>query len=184
MTTLMQVASRILLVWGIGYNFPQVVATSPAYSSMLFAWSVTEVVRYSYFVFFLGGGVPSWLLWLRWVYISTCLARKRRARRILRDRAIGDLNTAIPEKAQTIEIALLAWEYPAYIYISCLLFSCRYNTFYVLYPLGVASETWLIYKAIEPASRWNPLFGYALWAILAIYVPGRHRALTSGMVLI
>jgi Protein tyrosine phosphatase-like protein, PTPLA len=106
MTTLMQVASRILLVWGIGYNFPQVVATSPAYSSMLFAWSVTEVVRYSYFVFFLGGGVPSWLSWLRWVYFSTCLARKRRARWILRDRAIGDLNTAVLEKAQAIEIAV------------------------------------------------------------------------------
>lgn len=118
MTTLMQVASRILLVWGIGYNFPQVVATSPAYSSMLFAWSVTEVVRYSYFVFFLGGGVPSWLSWL------------------------------------------------------------RYNTFYVLYPLGVASETWLIYKAIEPTSEWNPLFGYALWAILAIYVPGFYILFT------
>ncbi|OCL07892.1 protein tyrosine phosphatase [Glonium stellatum] len=118
MTTLMQVASRILLVWGIGYNFQPVAATSPAYSSMLFAWSVTEVVRYSYFVFFLGGGVPSWLSWL------------------------------------------------------------RYNTFYILYPLGVASETWLIYKAIEPASEWNPLFGYALWAVLAIYVPGFYILFT------
>ena len=57
--------------------------------------------------------MPSWLLWLRWVYISTCLAKKRRARRILRDRAIGDLNAAVLEKSQAMEIALLAWEYPA-----------------------------------------------------------------------
>ncbi|OCK74535.1 PTPLA-domain-containing protein [Lepidopterella palustris CBS 459.81] len=118
-TTLMQVASRLLLVWGIGYNFPQTTATSPAYASMLVAWSFTEVVRYSYFVFVLGGaGVPGALGWL------------------------------------------------------------RYNTFYILYPLGVGSETWLIYKAIEPASEWNPLFGYALWAILAIYVPGFYVLFT------
>jgi very-long-chain (3R)-3-hydroxyacyl-CoA dehydratase len=48
----------------------------------------------------------------------------------------------------------------------------RYNTFYVLYPLGISSEMWLVYKAITPAAQLNPNFGYALWAILAIYVPG------------
>ena len=64
-TTAMQVASRLLLVWGIGYNFPNTTGTSPAYSSMLIAWSVTEVIRYSYFVFVLGGGVPRVWTWLR-----------------------------------------------------------------------------------------------------------------------
>lgn len=67
-TTLMQVSSRLLLVWGIAYNFPQTTKYSPAYSTMLVAWSVTEVVRYSYFVFVLGGkGVPGILTWLRYV---------------------------------------------------------------------------------------------------------------------
>lgn len=70
MTTAMQVASRILLVWGIGYNFPEVCAASPAYTSMLFAWACSEIIRYSYFVFFLGGSVPSWLTWLR--YFGLC----------------------------------------------------------------------------------------------------------------
>lgn len=48
----------------------------------------------------------------------------------------------------------------------------RYNTFYVLYPLGISSEMWLVHKSIDPASKRNPLFRYILWAVLAIYVPG------------
>jgi hypothetical protein len=69
----MQVASRLLLVWGIGYNFPQTTKYSPAYSSMLVAWSVTEVIRYSYFVFVLAGmGVPRLWTWLRLVLRSVC----------------------------------------------------------------------------------------------------------------
>jgi very-long-chain (3R)-3-hydroxyacyl-CoA dehydratase len=68
LTTLMQVASRLLLVWGIGYNFPDTTKYSPAYSSMLVAWSVTEVIRYSYFVFVLSGmGVPRLWTWLRYI---------------------------------------------------------------------------------------------------------------------
>jgi very-long-chain (3R)-3-hydroxyacyl-CoA dehydratase len=55
----MQVASRLLLVWGIAYPFPETTKYSLAYSTMLIAWSVTEVIRYSYFVFALSGqGVP------------------------------------------------------------------------------------------------------------------------------
>ncbi|KAK0284443.1 hypothetical protein LTR35_000947 [Friedmanniomyces endolithicus] len=67
MTTVMQVASRFLLVWLIAFFFPTTVAQSPAYTSMLLAWSVTEVVRYSYFAVSLAyGGVPFWLTWVRY----------------------------------------------------------------------------------------------------------------------
>ncbi|PVH97531.1 PTPLA-domain-containing protein [Periconia macrospinosa] len=118
-TTLTQVASRLLLVWGIGYNFPQTTKYSPAYSTMLIAWSVTELIRYSYFVFLLGkSGVPKLWTWL------------------------------------------------------------RYNTFFVLYPLGVASECWLVYSAIPPASKLDERYGYALWAILATYIPGFYMLFT------
>ena len=64
-TTVLQVASRVVLIWGIVENFP--VEQNPAYSTMLLAWSATEVVRYSYFVFFLTGQVPPILAWLRYV---------------------------------------------------------------------------------------------------------------------
>jgi very-long-chain (3R)-3-hydroxyacyl-CoA dehydratase len=82
---------------------------------MLLAWSVTEVIRYTYFVLTLSGlGVPRLWTWL------------------------------------------------------------RYNTFTILYPLGIASECWLVYSAISLASQRNQLFGYALWAILGVYVPGSY----------
>jgi very-long-chain (3R)-3-hydroxyacyl-CoA dehydratase len=47
LTTVMQVASRFLLVWGIAHPgmFGVGVRHSPAYSTMLVAWSVTEVIR-------------------------------------------------------------------------------------------------------------------------------------------
>lgn len=77
---------------------------------MLIAWSVTEVIRYSYFVFNLqGSGVPAFMTWL------------------------------------------------------------RYNTFYALYPVGIASECVLIWKASVVAERNVTLF---FWAVLGIYIPG------------
>ncbi|KAL7791036.1 hypothetical protein V8C37DRAFT_410622 [Trichoderma ceciliae] len=65
-TTLMQVASRFLLVWGILFLYPYLAIQSPTYSSMLIAWSVTEVIRYSYFALSLSGLTPRALTWLRY----------------------------------------------------------------------------------------------------------------------
>lgn len=66
LTTLMQVSSRFALVWGAVHFYP-LIAASPAYSSMLLAWSVTEVVRYLFFALSLGAGVePSPLRWMRY----------------------------------------------------------------------------------------------------------------------
>ncbi|KAL8852354.1 MAG: hypothetical protein Q9221_002738 [Calogaya cf. arnoldii] len=65
-TTILQVASRILLVWAVVDQFPAATSTSPFYSSMLIAWSATEVVRYSYFVLNLRGSVPGFMTWLRY----------------------------------------------------------------------------------------------------------------------
>ncbi|KAF4448663.1 hypothetical protein F53441_7972 [Fusarium austroafricanum] len=120
MTTLMQVASRFLLVWVIVDVFP-FLALSPFYSSMLVAWSVTEIIRYSFFALSLSGYTPKFLTWL------------------------------------------------------------RYNTFFVLYPIGIFSECTLIYLATEPAGHINELYKYALYAILAIYVPGSYVLYTHMM---
>ncbi len=108
----MQVASRLLLVWGVVDQFPYL-AKSAGYSSMLIAWSVTEVVRYSYFVFTLSGFSPSFITWL------------------------------------------------------------RYNTFYVLYPLGISSECWMMYNAIAPARAIRQEYAWFLQLMLLIYVPGK-----------
>lgn len=111
-TTVMQVSSRLLLVWGVVDRFPNL-AKSAGYSSMLIAWSVTEVVRYSYFTFTLSGFSPAFITWL------------------------------------------------------------RYNLFYVLYPLGISSECWLIFKAIEPSRAIRKEAAWFLQVILLIYVPGK-----------
>jgi len=107
----MQVASRLLLVWPIVNTFP-FLARSPVYSSMLLAWSVTEIIRYGYFTFTLSGYSPGFLSWL------------------------------------------------------------RYNTFYILYPLGISSECYLIYSAIGPAKQIRQEFAWTLQLILFIYIPG------------
>ena len=46
----------------------------------------------------------------------------------------------------------------------------RYNAFFVLYPLGIASECWLIWRTslVTDDERWR----WALWGILGVYVPG------------
>lgn len=119
-TTSMQVASRLALVWGIVNSFP-FLAKSAVYSSMLVAWSVTEVIRYSYFVLTLSGYQPAFITWL------------------------------------------------------------RYNTFTVLYPLGISSECWLIYKAIAPAREWRQELAWGLQLLLLIYIPGSYILFTHMM---
>lgn len=64
-TTIMQVSSRLLLVWPVVNAWP-FLALSPFYSSMLIAWSVTEVIRYSYFALSLAGFLPDALTWIRY----------------------------------------------------------------------------------------------------------------------
>ncbi|KAI0168443.1 tyrosine phosphatase-like protein [Pestalotiopsis sp. NC0098] len=64
-TAAAQVASRYVAVWAVQYPFPALCA-SPIYSSMLFAWSLTEVIRYSYLALKLAGSEPYAFLWVRY----------------------------------------------------------------------------------------------------------------------
>lgn len=70
-TTVSQVLSRLLIVLGI----MQVLPNSPAnyhwaYIPLTLSWSITEVVRYSYYAANLKDpiGVPSWLTWMRYTF--------------------------------------------------------------------------------------------------------------------
>lgn len=54
----------------------------------------------------------------------------------------------------------------------------RYNTFLILYPIGVASETWLVYRAIGPAGKLDEKYAWGLWIVLASYVPGFYTLFT------
>ncbi|KAI1433413.1 tyrosine phosphatase-like protein [Xylaria sp. CBS 124048] len=121
-TTFMQVFSRYAIVWGITGFFPQLGA-SPAYSSMLVAWSITEVIRYSFFALTLSGWQPSALHWL------------------------------------------------------------RYHAFFVLYPLGISSEAWLIWRAIAPANATgHAVYASTLWSyVVFVYPPAAYILYTHMM---
>ncbi|KDQ21534.1 hypothetical protein BOTBODRAFT_99627, partial [Botryobasidium botryosum FD-172 SS1] len=64
-TTASQVASRLWTVWGVVEQFPET-RTNPIYALMVLAWSMTEVIRYSFYAFNLVGLEPYPLLWLRY----------------------------------------------------------------------------------------------------------------------
>ncbi|PYI00569.1 PTPLA-domain-containing protein [Aspergillus sclerotiicarbonarius CBS 121057] len=125
MTTGMQVASRILLVWGIMFPFQGVIVGETAdngvqvgdwgFLGCMLAWGVTEIIRYGFFALQVSGmGVPAAWTWL------------------------------------------------------------RYNTFYVLYPLGISSECVMVFKALGPAGDVSPLFKWFLVLVLGVYVPGSY----------
>ncbi|XP_021897518.1 very-long-chain (3R)-3-hydroxyacyl-CoA dehydratase PASTICCINO 2-like [Carica papaya] len=66
MATLPQISSRLYLTWGILWSFPEV-RSHMIVSSLVISWSVTEIIRYSFFGMKEGlGSAPSWLLWLRY----------------------------------------------------------------------------------------------------------------------
>ncbi|KAF8993701.1 tyrosine phosphatase-like protein [Cyathus striatus] len=64
-TTVMQISSRLFLVWGIVEQFPEV-RTNPLYASMVLAWSMTEVIRYTFYACSLLGVNSGALLYLRY----------------------------------------------------------------------------------------------------------------------
>ncbi|KAI1373401.1 PTPLA-domain-containing protein [Hypoxylon crocopeplum] len=132
-TTFMQVFSRYAIVWGITGLFPDLARgrgsgdsySSLAYSSMLGAWAVTEVIRYTYFALSLslGGKPPYALHWL------------------------------------------------------------RYSTFFVLYPIGISSEAYLIWRAVGPAKEGvSPLYSTVLFSYVAlVYPPSAYIMYTHMM---
>ncbi|KAL6076165.1 Very-long-chain (3R)-3-hydroxyacyl-CoA dehydratase [Balamuthia mandrillaris] len=64
-TTLIQVTSRVFLVWGIAQWVPTA-QNHLMLAIMVASWSVTEVVRYLFYALNTVGRVPYFLLWLRY----------------------------------------------------------------------------------------------------------------------
>ncbi|GAA0163501.1 dehydratase [Lithospermum erythrorhizon] len=64
--TMPQIGSRLYVTWGILLSFPEA-RSHFLVSSLVISWSITEIIRYSFFgtkeAF---GSAPSWLLWLRY----------------------------------------------------------------------------------------------------------------------
>lgn len=64
--TLPQIGSRLFLTWGVLWSFPET-QSHILVSSLVISWSITEIIRYSFFGMKEAlGFAPSWLLWLRY----------------------------------------------------------------------------------------------------------------------
>ncbi|VAH72533.1 unnamed protein product [Triticum turgidum subsp. durum] len=62
--TLPQIGSRLFLTWGILWSFPET-QSHILVTSLVISWSITEIIRYSFFgLKEMLGFAPSWLLWL------------------------------------------------------------------------------------------------------------------------
>ncbi|CAD5233810.1 unnamed protein product [Bursaphelenchus xylophilus] len=67
MTTVTQVFSRVFVLWAIMYKVPSSRA-SIGVPMLLIAWSVTEVIRYSYYALNIVKAVPYVLTWARYTF--------------------------------------------------------------------------------------------------------------------
>ncbi len=56
----------------------------------------------------------------------------------------------------------------------------RYHAFFVLYPVGISSEAWLIWRAVAPArDAVHPYYSTALFLyVVAVYPPGKSFSLS------
>ena len=76
LVTAMQVSSRLMVVWGVrAWAPPSRTASLDGFGpisigvpSLMFAWGVTEVVRYSFYFFKLLGDVPRAVTWCRYTF--------------------------------------------------------------------------------------------------------------------
>ncbi|CAM0878731.1 unnamed protein product [Alopecurus aequalis] len=64
--TFPQISGRLFITWGILWRFPEA-QSHIIVTSLILSWSITEIIRYSFFgtreTF---GFAPSWLIWLRY----------------------------------------------------------------------------------------------------------------------
>ncbi|KAL4958206.1 tyrosine phosphatase-like protein [Aspergillus filifer] len=66
-TTFTQIFARSVQVWVINYLYASTTSSSLLYPAMLFAWSLADTVRYTYFAILQSGfAVPEVLKWLRY----------------------------------------------------------------------------------------------------------------------
>ena len=175
----MQVSSRIWVLWGIINLAPSACSFNSVhlpglglqlnYTSLLVAWSITEVIRYCFFA--VKAGRPL----LRAVAANGMLSMGNPASFDRLSEPVHHVVKSFPDLAQEalgeMPFDTLVW--------------ARYSVFLPLYPLGVAGEltmVWLALPTIRRARPWslampnaiNFGFDYYIVCIMLclVYVPG------------
>jgi very-long-chain (3R)-3-hydroxyacyl-CoA dehydratase len=67
MIVLIQIISRIFIVWGVANYIPHAQLT-PGILLAVIAWSITEIIRYGYYALNLFQAAPQWLTWCRYSF--------------------------------------------------------------------------------------------------------------------
>ncbi|XP_015696228.1 very-long-chain (3R)-3-hydroxyacyl-CoA dehydratase PASTICCINO 2A-like [Oryza brachyantha] len=71
-STLPQITGRLFITWGILWSFPET-HSHILVTSLIISWSITEVIRYSFFGMQESFGfTPSWFVWLRYSTFIIC----------------------------------------------------------------------------------------------------------------
>lgn len=169
-TTCMQVASRLLLVWGIVFMFGR---------GLLIEGSSSLLQKSQDYGLGSMPGIDK--LTGFGAQVSNSL------RNVVGSFGAGKTLNEVQQNQAAYVGMLLAWsvtEVIRYLYfvfyagtsfgVPRFLSWLRYNTFFMLYPLGISCECWLIYRAIPFAAQLDERYALALKGILAIYVPGKH----------
>uniref|UniRef100_A0A7S3EME0 very-long-chain (3R)-3-hydroxyacyl-CoA dehydratase n=1 Tax=Rhodosorus marinus TaxID=101924 RepID=A0A7S3EME0_9RHOD len=65
-STILQVSSRIYILWVVADPFHDAVGQFLAFKTMVLAWSLTEIPRYAYFAIGQVQKPPKWMTWLRY----------------------------------------------------------------------------------------------------------------------
>ncbi|KAJ6499364.1 PTPLA-domain-containing protein [Mycena sanguinolenta] len=142
-TTAMQVASRLWIVWGIVQQF-DVARISPLYTSCVLAWSITEVVRYSFYACSLLGSEPSVLLYLRYTmfYVLYPVGASSEA-------FLAYSTLPFPSGIPTLE-SFLGWSAPEY--ARAVLFLVWWPSLYQLYTYMIAQRR-RIFGSQQPKTK-------------------------------
>lgn len=82
---------------------------------------------------------------------------------------------------EVIRYGFFVWKTTISENIPPLLTWLRYNTFFVLYPIGISSECLLMYLALQPAAKEASSVDLLLKVVLFIYVPGSYILYTHMM---
>ncbi|KAJ7262241.1 PTPLA-domain-containing protein [Mycena haematopus] len=144
-TTAMQVASRLWIVWGIVQQF-EVARTSPLYTSCVLAWSITEVVRYSFYASSILGYEPPVLLYLRYTmfYLLYPVGASSEA-------FLAYSTLPFPSGIPTLK-SFLGWSAPEY--ARAVLFLVWWPSLYQLYSYMIAQRR-RIFGSSQPKTKTN-----------------------------
>uniref|UniRef100_A0A183C0U8 Very-long-chain (3R)-3-hydroxyacyl-CoA dehydratase n=1 Tax=Globodera pallida TaxID=36090 RepID=A0A183C0U8_GLOPA len=189
-TTVVQVFSRVTVLWLI-LDTIETSRVSVGVPMLLLAWSITEVVRYSFYALNLLNSVPYALTWMRYTFFIALYPMGAGGEVLT---MIAALDEIARRKHFTIEMPNswnMSFNFYYVVIALCLIYLpgfpklYGYTFFIALYPMGAGGEVLTMIAALDEIARrkhftiempnsWNMSFNfyYVVIALCLIYLPG------------